>query len=192
VKHYEAMFVLHNRELPEGETADPEEVVRTVVERAGGQVAGSLLWANRKLAYPIQGNQTGTYVLSWLTAEPDLGVRLAREVALSERLLRHAIFSIAAIPEESERPGPLAEPAARGARRPGSEGPEGEVAEGEREKKLWENLDYKNVYQLRRMVTSQGKLFSRVRSNLHAKHQRKLRQAVLRARVLALLPFVSR
>ncbi len=45
---------------------------------------------------------------------------------------------------------------------------------------------------LRRLVTSQGKLFSRVRSNLHAKHQRELRQAVLRARVLALLPFVAR
>ena len=64
--------------------------------------------------------------------------------------------------------------------------------EGEKEKKVHESLDYKNVYVLRRMVTSQGKLFSRVRSNLHAKHQRELRQAVLRARLLALLPFVAR
>jgi hypothetical protein len=36
VKHYEGMFILHNRELPEGETADPEEVVRLLITRAGG------------------------------------------------------------------------------------------------------------------------------------------------------------
>ena len=58
--------------------------------------------------------------------------------------------------------------------------------------KVFESLDYKNVYVLRRLVTSQGKLFSRVRSNLHAKHQRQLRSAVLRARLLALQPFVAR
>jgi small subunit ribosomal protein S18 len=62
----------------------------------------------------------------------------------------------------------------------------------EKEKKVWEQLDYKNVYVLRRLITSQGKVFSRVRSNLHAKHQRQLRTAVLRARMVALLPFVAR
>jgi ribosomal protein S18 len=42
------------------------------------------------------------------------------------------------------------------------------------------------------MISAQGKLFSRVRSNLEAKSQRKLRRAVHRARNMALLPFVGR
>lgn len=211
MKHYEGMFILHNRELPEGEVADPQEVVRGLVAKCGGEVAHSLLWANRKLAYAIEGNQTGTYVLAYFSGEADTCSKLNREVAISDRCLRHLALAIDALPAADALPGPLSEPVIRPTRRPeeGEEGeglaPVGGVAvatapaldpgpreEGEKEKKVHESLDYKNVYVLRRMVTSQGKLFSRVRSNLHAKHQRELRQAVLRARLLALLPFVAR
>ena len=217
MKHYEGMFILHNRELPEGEVADPQEVVRGLVAKSGGEVAHSLLWANRKLAYAIEGNQTGTYVLAYFSGEADTCSKLNREVAISDRCLRHLSLAIDELPAADALPGPLSEPVIRPARRP-EEGEEGEglpgipglpgvggapVAtapaldagpreEGEKEKKVHESLDYKNVYVLRRLVTSQGKLFSRVRSNLHAKHQRELRQAVLRARLLALLPFVAR
>ncbi len=205
--HYEGMFVLHNRELPEGENAGPEEVVRQLVGKAGGAVVHAQIWANRKLAYPIAGNQTGTYVLAYFSGEGDVGNRLNHEIAITDRCLRHLVLAIEAIPETP--PGPLAEPGARPPRRAdgeGAEGEEGAEAEGDekseprgeddkdgpREKKVHEQLDYKSVHVLRRMVTSQGKLFSRVRSNLHAKEQRRLRRAVIRARQLALLPFVSR
>jgi ribosomal protein S18/ribosomal protein S6 len=194
------MFILHNRELPEGETAEPEDVVRSLITRAGGEPVHTLIWTNRKLAYAIQGNQTGTYVLAYFSGEGDLNGRISRETALSDRCLRHLALSIDELPQEDALPGPLTEPSVRPARRPeaasdeeGAPKVEGAAQpEPEKEKKLHESLDYKNVYALRRMVTSQGKLFSRVRSNLHAKHQRKLRQAVMRARMLALLPFVSR
>ena len=214
MKHYEGMFILHNRELPEGEVADPQEVVRGLVGKCGGEVAHTLLWANRKLAYPIEGNQTGTYVLAYFSGEPDTCSRMNREVAISDRCLRHLALAIDELPAADALPGPLSEPVLRPTRRP----EEGEEVEGlpgipgvggaalatapaldagprdetGKEKKVHESLDYKNVYVLRRLVTSQGKLFSRVRSNLHAKHQRELRQAVLRARLLALLPFVAR
>ena len=203
MKPYEGMFILHNRELPEGETATPEQVVNALVEKSGGLPVHTLEWTNRKLAYPIAGNQTGTYVLCYFSGPPETCNKLNREVALSERCLRHIALVIDRLPTVEELPGPLAEPVARPSRRveDGIEGLEGPPAMGdiverlpgeEKEKKLHESLDYKNVYVLRRLVTSQGKLFSRVRSNLHAKHQRELRQAVLRARVLALLPFVAR
>ena len=203
MKSYEGMFVLHNRELPEGENATPEQVATALVEKSGGTVAHALLWTNRKLAYPIAGNQTGTYVLVYFTGGSETCSKLTREVSLSERCLRHLVIAIDKLPTTEELPGPLAEPVARPARRAeeGLEGLDGVPSMGdiverlpgeEKEKKLHESLDYKNVYVLRRLVTSQGKLFSRVRSNLHARHQRMLRQSVLRARVLALLPFVAR
>ena len=209
MKHYEGMFVLHNRELPEGETATHEDVVRTLIQRAGGEVAHLVLWANRKLAYSIQGNQTGTYVLIYFSGPSEMCQLLNREVALSDRCLRHLAIQLDDLPTPEQVPGPLTEPSARPMRRaegePGMEevpvieepsaaaaAGEEPVVTGEKEKKVHEQLDYKNVYVLRRLITSQGKIFSRVRSNLHAKHQRQLRVAVLRARMVALLPFVAR
>ena len=50
-------------------------------------------------------------------------------------------------------------------------------------------IDYKDVATLHRMVTSQGKHFSRKRTGNCAKHQRLTRRALKRARFIALLPF---
>jgi small subunit ribosomal protein S18 len=53
-------------------------------------------------------------------------------------------------------------------------------------------VDYKDTRTLQKLVTPQGKLFSRKRSGACAYCQRKLKIAVKRARILALLPFVGR
>ena len=52
-------------------------------------------------------------------------------------------------------------------------------------------VDYKDVSSLKKMVTSQGKLFSRKRSGLCAAYQRAVGAAVKRARFMALLPYVG-
>ena len=52
-----------------------------------------------------------------------------------------------------------------------------------------DDVDYKDVELLRRLCTAQGKLFSRKRSGNCAKHQRFVKRAVKRARIMALLPF---
>ena len=52
-------------------------------------------------------------------------------------------------------------------------------------------IDYKDTGSLQKLVTSQGKLFSRKRSGNCAKHQRLAKRAVKRARYLALMPYVG-
>ncbi|PIS13527.1 MAG: 30S ribosomal protein S18 [Candidatus Tagabacteria bacterium CG09_land_8_20_14_0_10_41_14] len=52
-------------------------------------------------------------------------------------------------------------------------------------------MDYKNTETLKKFVDSRGKLLGKKETNLCVKHQRKLAQAVKRARFLALLPFVE-
>ena len=52
-------------------------------------------------------------------------------------------------------------------------------------------VDYKDVPALKKLVTSQGKLFSRKRSGLCAAYQRAVSAAVKRARFMALLPYVG-
>ena len=53
-------------------------------------------------------------------------------------------------------------------------------------------LDYKDVELLSKFLTEQGKILPRRVTGLTTKQQTKLTKAVKRARVLALLPFVSR
>ena len=50
-------------------------------------------------------------------------------------------------------------------------------------------LDYKDLGTLQKLVSSQGKLFSRKRSGNCAAHQRSMRRAVKHARFIGLLPF---
>lgn len=55
-----------------------------------------------------------------------------------------------------------------------------------------EPIDYKDVDLLRKFITERGKILPRRITGLTAKQQRDLTQAIKRARLLALLPFVNK
>ncbi|MFH1036989.1 MAG: 30S ribosomal protein S18 [Patescibacteria group bacterium] len=50
------------------------------------------------------------------------------------------------------------------------------------------DIDYKNVSLLRRFIASSAKIKSRVKTGACAKHQRKIKTAIKRARSLGLVP----
>ncbi len=52
-------------------------------------------------------------------------------------------------------------------------------------------VDYKDVQTLKKLCTRQGKMFSRKRSGNCAAFQRAVKDAVKRARFMALLPYVG-
>jgi small subunit ribosomal protein S18 len=52
-------------------------------------------------------------------------------------------------------------------------------------------IDYKDVPRLQKFITERGKIVSSRVSGTCARHQRKLAQAIKRARIIALLPFVA-
>lgn len=52
-------------------------------------------------------------------------------------------------------------------------------------------IDYKNVDILRRYIPERGKISPRRTTGTCSFHQRKLAQAVKRARIMALLPFIA-
>lgn len=54
-----------------------------------------------------------------------------------------------------------------------------------------EDIDYKDVPFLQRLVSAQGKLFSRKRTGLDAEGQRKLSLSIKQARFMALMPYVT-
>lgn len=53
-------------------------------------------------------------------------------------------------------------------------------------------IDYKDVKLLQRYVSERGKIMPSRITSVSAKHQRKLAQAIKRARYLSLLPYVVR
>ena len=53
-------------------------------------------------------------------------------------------------------------------------------------------IDYKDTEFLRRFISGQAKIIDPQHTGVCAKHQRKLAEAIKRARFMALLPFVRR
>ncbi|MCH7492834.1 30S ribosomal protein S18 [Patescibacteria group bacterium] len=53
-------------------------------------------------------------------------------------------------------------------------------------------LDYKEIKVLQRFLSSYAKILPRKKTGVCSKHQRKLAQAVKRARIMALIPFTTR
>ncbi len=53
-------------------------------------------------------------------------------------------------------------------------------------------VDFKEVKTLQRFISSYAKVLPRKKTGVCSKHQRKLAQAIKRARLMALLPFTTR
>jgi len=55
-----------------------------------------------------------------------------------------------------------------------------------------EEIDYKDIKSLQKYINSYGKIDARKRTGFCARHQRKIANAIKRARIMALLPFVNK
>lgn len=55
-----------------------------------------------------------------------------------------------------------------------------------------ESMDYKDIKRLERLVSERGKILSRRVTGVCARHQRKVQEAVKKARFMALLPFLKK
>lgn len=53
------------------------------------------------------------------------------------------------------------------------------------------HIDYKDIETLKKFVDSQGRIMNRKQSDLSAKNQRRVEEAIKRARYMALMPYIS-
>lgn len=91
VNEYELMYVLHPRLTPEEIEASVERISGLVTDR-GGEILSVDQWGRRRLAYPIDRNLEGFYVLSTFAAAPDVCGPLETQLNLSEDVLRHLLI----------------------------------------------------------------------------------------------------
>ena len=216
MRDYELVLIFH--------PALGEDAIHQKLERFHGLVSGgdariNLVdhWGGRQLAYPIQKQTSGYYVITQFAGDPSSLPELERIMKLDEGVLRYLIvvnegepssgMSVVATtarasgaPEESD--GNADENGEKkdaeneaGARSSGTAPPEFSGGRGHRrriEGPPITILNYKDVATLSRFVTEQGKLLPRRTTRVAAGFQRKLGRAVKRARYLALLPYVRR
>ena len=90
----------------------------------------------------------------------------------------------------------MAQTKERGRGAPGGKRPGGPAGQARRKncyfcREKIDEIDYKNVNQLRRYISEKGKIRSRRITGACRRHQRQVSLAVKRAREMALLPYVS-
>ena len=88
---YELMFIA-DPELDERGLKKLTEQYLEIVTKEGGSVDGTDYWGRRKLAYEIQGNTEGNYVVVNYTAEPATSDELDRLLNHSESVIRTKIL----------------------------------------------------------------------------------------------------
>jgi len=90
VRNYELMYIVHPEQADDDLTAVKERVT-DLIERSGGKVVKTEPWGLRRLAYPIQDQWEGQYVLLHLELEPQGVAELEHDVRLVEPVMRHLI-----------------------------------------------------------------------------------------------------
>lgn len=87
MRSYELMFIVHP-ELEESAFNDLVERVNSWITDSGGQVEKNDQWGKRRLAYPIQKQTDGKYVLIKTQLEPTFCSELEHNLGLQEPIMR--------------------------------------------------------------------------------------------------------
>ena len=93
MRSYELVFIAHPEVDEDGLTA-VVETLEGLVKRSGGEVTQVEPWGLRRLAYPIQKQWEGQYVLMRLELEPQGVAELERGLGLTEQLMRHLVVRV--------------------------------------------------------------------------------------------------
>ncbi|AKK12132.1 30S ribosomal protein S6 [Corynebacterium uterequi] len=91
MRHYEVMIILHPSQ--DERTAAPSlDKYLDTIRKDGGSVDKVDVWGKRRLAYPINKNEEGIYVVVDLTCESHSALELDRVLNLSETVLRTKVL----------------------------------------------------------------------------------------------------
>lgn len=93
MRSYELVFIV-NPEVDEDDLTAVRERVEGLIERSSGKVTKVEPWGLRRLAYPLQKQGEGQYVLMQLDIEAQGVAELERDLGLVEPILRHLIVRV--------------------------------------------------------------------------------------------------
>ena len=102
-RNYECMCLLDNGEVRKG--WEPlKEAVAGLFTKHEAKVLSNRRWDERRLAYPINGQQRATYLLLYFAADTQTLPSIRRELEFSESMLRYMITECEDIPADAYEP----------------------------------------------------------------------------------------
>ncbi|MBX2852312.1 MAG: 30S ribosomal protein S6 [Phycisphaeraceae bacterium] len=84
---YEALFLMSQTALA-SDTEGTIGHVKEMLDRAEAETLDLRQWDERKLAYPVEGQKRGTFLISYFRARPTQIANIERDCNLSEQVLR--------------------------------------------------------------------------------------------------------
>ncbi len=97
---YECMFILDTSKVA-GDEAGAVKALHALFERNGAEVISTRRWQEGKLAYPVNGQKKGLYILVYFRAEGKVMEPLEGDFRLSETVLRYMVSKL--IPKHVEK-----------------------------------------------------------------------------------------
>ncbi|WAH36990.1 30S ribosomal protein S6 [Alicyclobacillus dauci] len=88
MRQYETMYIL-NPTLESEQTAELVQKYQTLISNQGGQIDELQEIGKRRLAYEIEGNREGYYVLVQYTADTDVSKELERVMRIDDNVVRY-------------------------------------------------------------------------------------------------------
>ena len=100
---YECMVLVNNQEVRKGWQACKQHVI-DVFAKHKAEVVSARRWDERRLAYPIKGQQRATYLLVYFKAEHLVPAAIRRDLDFSDTVLRHLILQCEEVPADAHEP----------------------------------------------------------------------------------------
>ena len=101
MRSYELIFIVRP-EVDGDDLTATIDAVEKLVERGGGKVVQVKPWGLRRLAYPIQDQWEGQYVLMQLELESPGVTELERGLGLNEQVMRHLVVRVEEVARDAK------------------------------------------------------------------------------------------
>ncbi len=94
LRQYELVLILSPQVADDEVDGAVDRLIRRPVEERGGELREVNHWGRRKLAYPIQRQLEGNYIVTQLRLDPPQTRELERRLQISEDVLRHLLVRL--------------------------------------------------------------------------------------------------
>ena len=93
MRQYELIFIVHP-DVDENALTEVVNRIQSWITDDGGEVTNTELWGKKKLAYPINKQEEGQYILMHTTMAPTFGAELERNLRYLEPVMRYLFVSL--------------------------------------------------------------------------------------------------
>ena len=188
MNQYETVFIL-TPVLSDAQMKEAVDKFKAILTQEGAEIINEENWGLKKLAYPIQKKSTGFYQLIEFKAEPSVIEKLEINYRRDERVIRFLTFKMDKYAAGGKLIMAQQQSEIRYLTPPSVDVKKKKYCRFK--KNGIKYIDYKDPEFLKKFLNEQGKILPRRITGTSLKFQRRIAQAVKRARHLALLPFVT-